>query len=339
MDRGDGWILEVDFRKFFDTLDHGHLREFLQQRVRDGVLRRLIDKWLKAGVLEDGQLSYPDFGSPQGGVISPLYANVFLHYVLDEWFQREVQSRLRGKAYLIRYADDFVIGFTDESDARRVMEVVPKRSVKYGLTVHPTKTRLVSFRRPRYGRQRPSRASGQRPGTFDLLGFTHYWGRSRKGYWVVKRKTASDRFSRSIKTIGLWCRRNRHLAIREQHRILCQKVQGHYAYYGVTHNADALSRFHREVLARWRMWLSSRNRLRVLSWPRMQRLLERYSLPPPRIKHSRIRPVAETLSRGTVCPSVGTYGSVGAPGEQSPGATRPRGLLQILGTLLRGIAD
>jgi RNA-directed DNA polymerase len=293
MNYGGGWILEVDFRKFFDTLDHGHLRELLQQRVRDGVLRRLIDKWLKAGVLEDGQLSYPDSGSPQGGVISPLLANVYLHYVLDEWFQREVQPRLRGKAYLIRYADDFVIGFTDESDARRVMEVVPKRSAKYGLTVHPTKTRLVSFRRPRYGWQRPSRASCERPDTFDLLGFTHYWGRSRKGYWVVKRKTASDRFSRAIKTIDLWCRRNRHLAIREQHRILCQKVQGHYAYYGITHNANALSRFHREVLARWRMWLARRNRLRSLSWLRMQRLLERYSLPPPRIKHSMIRPVAK----------------------------------------------
>lgn len=292
-ERGDGWILEVDFRKFFDTLDHGHLREFLQQRMRDGVLRRLIAKWLKAGVLEDGQLSYPEAGSPQGGVVSPLLANVYLHYVLDDWFHREVQPRLRGKAYLIRYADDFVIGFTDESDARRVMEVAPKRFTKYGLTVHPTKTRLVPFRRPRGGRQRPSRDSGERPGTFDLLGFTHYWGRSRKGHWVMKRKTASDRFSRTIKTIDLWCRRNRHLAIREQHRVLCQKVQGHYAYYGITHNADALARFHREVVARWRLSLARRNRLRSLSWPRMARLLERYPLPQPRIKHSMVRPAAK----------------------------------------------
>ena len=314
-DRGDGWILEVDIRKFFDNLDHGYLRELLQQRVRDGVLCRLIGKWLKAGVLEDGQLSYPDAGSPQGGVISPLLANVYLHYVLDEWFQREVRPRMRGKAYLIRYADDFVVGFTDESDARRVMAVLPKRFAKYGLTTHPTKTRLVPFRRPRGGRQRPSLDSGERPGTFDLLGFTHYWGRSRKGHWVVKRKTASDRFSRAIKTIDLWCRQNRHLVISEQHRILCQKVQGHYAYYGITHNVSALSRFQREVVARWRRWLARRNRLGVLSWTRMQRLLERYPLPRPRIMHSMVRPVANPLSRGTVCSNVGTYGSVGAPGE------------------------
>ena len=148
MDSGGGWILEVDIRKFFDTLDHAHLREFLQHRVRDGVLLRLIGKWLKAGVMEDGSVSYPDAGSPQGGVISPLLANVFLHYVLDVWFEQEVQPRLRGRAYLIRYADDFVIWFTHEDDARRVMEVLPKRFGKYGLTLHPDKTRLVPFHRP-----------------------------------------------------------------------------------------------------------------------------------------------------------------------------------------------
>ena len=148
MDSSGGWILEVDIRKFFDTLDHAHLREFLQLRVRDGVLKRLIGKWLKAGVMEEGNVSYPEAGSPQGGVISPLLANVFLHYVLDMWFRQEVQPRLRGRAHLIRYADDFVILFTHEEDARRVMEVLPKRFGKYGLTLHPDKTRLVPFRRP-----------------------------------------------------------------------------------------------------------------------------------------------------------------------------------------------
>src|SRR6516164_7719137 len=145
MDSHGGWILEVDIRKFFDTLDHAHLREFLKQRVRDGVLTRLIGKWLQAGVLEDGTVTYPEAGSPQGGVISPVLSNIFLHYVLDEWFEQAVKPRLRGRASLIRYADDFVIGFTDETDARRVLEVLPQRFGKYGLTLHPDKTRLIPF--------------------------------------------------------------------------------------------------------------------------------------------------------------------------------------------------
>jgi RNA-directed DNA polymerase len=166
-----GWIVEVDIRKFFDTLDHAHLRDLLARRVRDGVLLRLIGKWLNAGVLESGTLSYPDQGTPQGGVVSPLLANVYLHYVLDEWFEQEVKPCLRGRAFLIRYADDFVMGFTCEEDARRVLEVLPKRFGKYGLTIHPDKTRLVPFRHPAR-RRRDDSASGSRPGTFDFLGFT-----------------------------------------------------------------------------------------------------------------------------------------------------------------------
>src|ERR1700730_18511679 len=190
-----GWILEVDIRKFFDTLDHAHVRELLRQRVRDGVLLRLIDKWLKAGVLEEGCLTHPEAGTPQGGVISPLLANVFLHYVLDVWFEQEVKPRLKGHAYLIRYADDFVIGFANERDARRVLEVLPKRMAKYGLTLHPDKTRLVPFQRPSAQPPRGSSGGpGPQPGTFDLLGFCHYWGRSWRGNWVVKRKTMPSRF-------------------------------------------------------------------------------------------------------------------------------------------------
>ena len=143
-----GWVLEVDIRKFFDNLEHRRLRHFLQLRVRDGVLLRLIDKWLKAGVMEDGNVSYPDSGSPQGGVVSPLISNVFLHYVLDQWFEKEVKPRLNKSAFLIRYADDFVIGFRDHRDAQRVMEVIPKRLGKYGLADHPTKTKLVRFLPP-----------------------------------------------------------------------------------------------------------------------------------------------------------------------------------------------
>jgi retron-type reverse transcriptase len=157
--------LDVDVRQFLDTLDHAQLRRLLRRRVRDGVLLRLIDKWLNAGVLEEGSLSYPEAGTPQGGVISPLLANVYLHYVLDEWFEQEVKPRLRGRAFLVRYADDVVIGFTDEADARRVQGVLPKRFGKYGLTLHPDKTRLVPFQRPpqRSNRDAPPQP---RPGTF-----------------------------------------------------------------------------------------------------------------------------------------------------------------------------
>jgi RNA-directed DNA polymerase len=279
MKTGGGWILEVDIRKFFDTLDHGHLRAFLRRRVRDGVLLRLIGKWLNAGVMEDGCLSYPESGSPQGGVVSPILANVFLHYVLDEWFAEAVQPRLQGRAFLIRYADDFVIGFTHEEDARRVMVVLPKRFGKYGLTVHPEKTKLVPFRRPPYASRPCGGPDGARPGTFDLLGFTHYWSRSRKGNWVIKRKTAASRFTRAVRTIAQWCRANRHRPIAEQHRTLSQKLRGHYAYYGVTGNSIALNRFRDEVRRVWRKWLVRRKRGNRPPWSWFARLQERYRLP------------------------------------------------------------
>jgi len=273
-----GWVLEVDIRKFFDNLDHGHLRKFLQLRVRDGVLRRLIDKWLKAGVMEDGSVSYPDTGTPQGGVISPLLSNVFLHYVLDLWFEQDVKPRMRHRAFLIRYADDFVIGFRDQRDAQRVMEVVPKRFGKYGLTVHPTKTKLVPFRPPSSRTKDRNGARDDRPGTFDLLGFTHYWGRSLRGYRVVKLKTAADRFSRAVRSIDSWCRDNRHISIGEQQQKLNQKLRGHYAYYGVTGNSGALSRFLWEVERHWRKWLYRRSRSRSMTWTRFRRMLQRYPL-------------------------------------------------------------
>ena len=174
MDCRGGWVLEVDIRKFFDNLDHGHLRTFLRLRVRDGVLLRLIDKWLKAGVMEDGSVSYPEAGTPQGGVVSPALSNVFLHYVLDLWFEQDVKPRLCERAFLVRYADDFVIGFRDQRDAQRVMEVLPKRFGKYGLTVHPTKTKLVPFCPPSSQTKDQSGPGAHRPGTFDLLGFTRY---------------------------------------------------------------------------------------------------------------------------------------------------------------------
>ncbi len=278
-----GWILEVDIRKFFDTLDHGHLRELLRHRVRDGVVLRLIGKWLKAGVMEHGDLTFPDAGSPQGGVISPLLANVYLHYVLDQWFEQEVMPRLHGRTWMVRYADDFVMGFTHESDARRVMEVLPKRFGKFGLTIHPDKTRLIPFQRPQPRSCGQDANSSGRPGTFDFLGFTHYWARSRRGHWVVKRKTAADRFRRAVQAVSAWCRWHRHDSVGEQQRKLNQKLQGHYAYYGVTGNFPSLKSFQELVKRIWRYWLNRRNRERSLTWTIMGRLLQRYPLARPRI--------------------------------------------------------
>jgi RNA-directed DNA polymerase len=295
MKMGGGWIVEVDIRKFFDTLDHAQLRELLRRRIRDGVLLRLIDKWLQAGVLEEGILSYPTAGSPQGGVISPLLANVYLHYVLDVWFAEEVQPRLRGRAFLIRYADDFVMGFACEADARAVLEVLPKRFGKYGLTVHPGKTRLVAFRPPPRSGPDDSGADAA-PRTFDLLGFTHYWGRSRQGNWVVKRRTASDRLQRALKKIADWCRLHRHRPLSDQQRTLGQKLRGHFAYFGITGNGGALHRFRDGVIRLWRNWLSRRTRGALLSWKHFTLLLARYPLPAVVVVHSVYRQVANSVT-------------------------------------------
>jgi group II intron reverse transcriptase/maturase len=293
MDMGGCWLLEVDIRKFFDTLDHAHLRELLTQRVQDGVLLRLIGKWLNAGVLEDGSLEFPEAGTPQGGVISPLLANVYLHYVLDVWFEREVKPRLQGQAFLIRYADDFVIGFACEEDARRVMDVLPKRFGKYGLTVHPDKTKLVPFNPPHPSPNRNSPAGESQPGSFDLLGFTHYWGRSRRGHWVVKRKTATGRLSRALTTIADWCRVHRHDPIAEQHYTLSQKLRGHFAYYGITGNGTAIKGFQNAVKLIWKKWLSRRKRDGYLAWDQFAQLLKRFPLPPARVVHSVYRSVSK----------------------------------------------
>jgi len=278
-----GWIVEVDIRKFFDTLEHKHLREILAQRVRDGVLVRLIGKWLNAGVLEDGAISHPDSGTPQGGVISPLLANVYLHEVLDVWFERDVRPRCRGRAFLVRFADDFVIVCEHEEDARKVFDVLPKRFGKYGLTLHPEKTRLVRFESPSRRLPPPGGGEAERPETFDLLGFTHYWGKSRRGFWVVKQQTARSRLARALKRIAEWCGLHRHEPLRWQRDMLAAKLKGHDGYYGITGNFEALHRFRELVRFAWRKWLARRSRSKGMPWPRMERLLEQYPLPQPRI--------------------------------------------------------
>ena len=287
MTMGGGWVVEVDIQKFFDTLDHSHLQQIVRQRVRDGVLLRLIGKWLNAGVMESGTLSYPDAGTPQGGVISPLLANVYLHEVLDKWFEAQVKPRLRGEAFLVRYADDFVIGFSSEVDARRVMDVLPKRFGKYGLVLHPEKTRLVRFHPPR----RRKDGGMDEPECFDLLGFTHHWAKSRNGNWVIKQRTAKGRFRRGLKAIAEWCRKNRHRPIREQHQILGRKMKGHFAYFGITGNASALRRFRFRVNLTWQKWLARRSN-KGMSWERFAQLQQHFSLPRPIAIHSELRHAA-----------------------------------------------
>jgi len=286
MGMAGGWVLEVDIRKYFDTIDHQHLRRIVRRRIADGVLLRLIDKWLNAGVMESGLVHFPDAGTPQGGVISPLLANIYLHEILDEWWAGEVRSRLRGNAFLIRYADDFVMCFSSEDDARRVMDVLPKRFEKYGLALHPTKTRLVPFGSPNRRRDMPS------PGSFDFLGFTHFWGSTRNEKWAIKRKTAGDRFRRSLRKVVSWIRANRHEPVEQQYRTLCRKLDGHCAYYGITGNSYSLERFRHAVNMVWAKWIGRRAEGRVRGL-RRKRPLRRYHFPTAKAVHSVLAPQAK----------------------------------------------
>ncbi|MGH8650962.1 MAG: group II intron reverse transcriptase/maturase [Gammaproteobacteria bacterium] len=286
MGRGGRWVLDVDVRKYFDSIPFTPLRECLAIRVTDGVVRRVIDKWLKAGVLEEGQLFYPETGTPQGGVLSPLLANVYLHYVLDEWFTAQVQPRLAEVSTLVRYCDDFVMLFADKADAERILAVLGKRLGKYGLQLHPDKTRLVDFR----FNPAAQHSSGERAGatTFNFLGFTHVWGRSRKGKPVVLQQTAKDRFARALKAINRQCRRMRHWLLREQYHRLCQMLKGHFTYFGVVGNHRRLAELSYQAQRCWRKWLSRRSRQSRVSWAAFRRILESLPLPAPKIIHPRL---------------------------------------------------
>lgn len=272
-----GWVLEVDIRKFFDSVDHARLIDILRRRVRDGVILRLIGKWLQAGVLEGRTLSHPEEGTPQGGVISPLLANIYLHDVFDDWLVRHLAPRLRGSFVVARYADDIVLVFANERDARDTFEALPERFGAYGLELHPTKTRLLTFLRPDQTHERPS--------TFDLLGFTLFWGRSRKGTWIVKYKTAKDRLSRALKRIREWCRDHRHWSLKRQKEMLGSKLKGHCAYYGITSHYQSISLFYQEVRSIWRTWLGRRSQRGYVAWTKMLLILKAYPLPVPRIVH------------------------------------------------------
>lgn len=272
------WILEFDVVSFFDSVDRTQLMGMLQKRVADGSLLRLVGKCLHVGVLDGEAFTEPSVGTVQGSTLSPLLGNAYLHYVLDLWFTEEVRPRLKGKAMLVRYADDGVLGFERQDDAQRVMAVLGKRLECFGLTLHPEKTRLLDFRRPLR-----SRGEGRSPTTFDFLGFCWYWRRTRRGSWSVTCKTRRARLATAIKAVHSWCREHRHLPVRQQHAALSRRVQGHIHYFGVNGNMASLQRFARQVTRSWFKWLNRRSQRARLNWDRFEDLLRDFPLPQPRI--------------------------------------------------------
>ena len=262
----------------FDSIDRKALLELLQERVADGSLLRLVSKCLHVGVLDGAEYTTPDTGTAQGSVLSPLLGNIYLHYVLDRWFHREVLPRLRGRACLVRYADDFVIGFQYREDAERVLAVLHRRMQRYGLALHPDKTRLLDFRRPPAAQR-----GGRGPGTFDFLGFTLYWRRSRRGRWYMACKTRRARLRRAIQAVYAWCRSQRHQDVVVQHAGLWSRLQGHFNYFGVNGNLRSLTCLLYHARRAWHKWLNRRSQRARLSWERFLEFLQTYPLPRPRV--------------------------------------------------------
>lgn len=272
------WILETDVQSFFDSVDRHKLVEVMRERVIDGALMRLVGKCLNVGILDGEELSDPGVGTAQGSILSPLLGNVFLHSVLDRWFEADVCPRLAGRALLVRYVDDLVIGFERREDADRVMRVLPQRLGRFGLTPHPEKTRLFRFGRP------PRGASGKGRVTFDFLGFTFYWGRTRRGKWVPRLRTRGSRLRRSITAVSEWCRCHRHLPVKEQRDALARRLVGHDAYYGVNGNFASLAVLRHTVKRVWFKWLRRRGDHGRMNWEGFHRMLDAYPLPSPRIR-------------------------------------------------------
>jgi group II intron reverse transcriptase/maturase len=280
LEQGINWIIDADIRKFFDTIRWEYLRTILQKRVNDGAILRLIGMWVHVGVLEAGQVVTSEEGVPQGAPISPILANIFLHTVLDEWFQTQVRPRMGGNCSLVRYADDFVMGFSVKRDAERVFQVLPQRFKRFGLSIHPEKSRMVQFSQP-YWKQ------GKGPGSFAFLGFTHYWAKTRSGGWTLKRKTQGKRLSRFLSGMAEWCKANRHEPIGEQYQTLSAKLRGHYQYYGVRSNFKMLEVAYEHTLAVWKRGLTRRNSKDRMSWQKFAaRVEEIFDLPKPRIVHA-----------------------------------------------------
>ena len=272
------WIFEADIVSFFDSLDRTELKKMLEVRVADGSLLRLIGKCLHVGVLDGEAVVEPELGTVQGSVLSPLLGNIYLHYVLDRWFATEVKPRLRGQTTLLRYCDDFIIGFEREEDARRVRVVLEKRLERFGLTLHPDKTRLLPFWRPPTTQQ-----SGQGPATFDFVGFTFYWRRTRTGHWRMGCKTRRASLRRAKQAIYDWCRHHRHQSVEAQHAALSRRLRGHFNYFGVNGNFQSLLRLVGATKRAWYKWLCRRSQRKRLTWERFTDFLRQRPLPRPRI--------------------------------------------------------
>jgi RNA-directed DNA polymerase len=278
--RGEiNWVLDADVVSYFDRIDRKKLKELLQRRIADKSLMRLIGKCLHVGVLESGEITTPETGTAQGSTLSPLLANVYLHYVLDLWFENEVKPRLSGKAKQLRFADDFLIGFEHREDAEKVLRVLTKRLARYGLELHPDKTRMVDFRRP------PRNYKGHGPETFDFICFTVLWKRNRKGGWYLGTHTRVKSLRRAKKEVYEMCRRQRHLSVKEQHATLVNRIRGHIAYFGVRGNERRLALLIRSVERSWHKWLNRRSQRSTMTWARFKDLLRTYPLPAP---HSHI---------------------------------------------------
>jgi len=277
---GVKWVLEADIRAYFDSIDRKALMEMLTVRIADTSLLRLVGKCLHVGVLDGEQYEEPDRGTAQGSTLSPMLGNIYMHYVLDTWFESEVRPRMRGRATLCRFvADDFVIGFETREDAERVQRVLGKRMAKFGLDLHPDKTRLVQFDRP--GRDQ---GGGKGPGTFDFLGFTFFWRRTRAGWWAPWLKTRSARLHSAEKAINDYCRSHRHLPMRVQHEGLCRRIRGHMNYFAVQGNSASLALVVQAAQRVWFKWLSRRSQKTRMTWKRFGQLIRTiYPLPRPRI--------------------------------------------------------
>lgn len=278
--KGKRYVIDADMQNYFGSINHDKLRGLLDLRIRDKVTRKMIDKWLKAGILEEGRITYPDQGTPQGGSISPMLSNIYLHYAVDEWFNEQIRPRLKADAKLVRFADDFLLLFSSKEDAERVMEVLPKRLARFGLTLHPEKTRLVDLE-----------AVQTKSPTFDFLGFTHYVGWGRKGGRIVKRRTARKKLKASIARLEEWIKRNRHRPVNQLIPEINRKLRGHYAYYGITFNYPAIAKYRDRV--RWMLykWLNRRGGKSRWSWQRIDQLTNEWiPLAKPVINHSSVKP-------------------------------------------------
>jgi group II intron reverse transcriptase/maturase len=276
---GMAWILEADIQAFFDSLDRNKLTEMLRIRVADESFMRLVGKCLHVGVLDGEEFSRPDEGTAQGSILSPMLGNVYLHYVLDTWFEREVKPTLTATARLVRFADDFVIGFQSKEDAERTMRMLVVRMAAFGLALHPDKTRLVPF-----GRSDRGNPNGKGPATFDFLGFTLYWRRARSGRWTLGMKTRKARLQRALVALGEFCRRRRHDPLKEQHAALVRRIQGHLNYFGVNGNLRALSCLVQQAERLWHKWLCRRSQRTRLTWQRFKDFLKVFPLPVPKIR-------------------------------------------------------